>query len=100
MSGTTEEMKEISVEVGPHMQTHKFTGKLLGCAGSYAIEHGYETEVYQTKRGQIAVWQSYDEAPSTLETFATVDAADLPKDIKDDVLVALGLDLPEIKLDI
>lgn len=94
-----DDLEEIQVTTGEAHRTEAFAGRWLvepDPDGTRTSEEGYDHGAYWgvalTKRGSIAVYTAHcnDGWPATLEVFATLDAAELPEDIKADAAAALG----------
>ena len=94
-----DELEEIQVTVGERNRAEAFAGRWLvepDADETRTGEEGHDAGAYWgvalTKRGSIAVYTAHcnDRWPATLEVFGTLDAADLPEDIKADAAAALG----------
>jgi hypothetical protein len=105
-------MEDIRVKVGdrvPPLQDHPSSpadySRTEAFAGRWLVAPGEEARsrltlqttgncyaVALTRRGQIAVWRYHPSAlrAAALDVFATVQDADLPADIRDKALAALG----------
>ncbi len=105
-------MREIRVKVGERVpplpdhpaspadyrRTEAFTGRWLVAPGEEACSRltlqttGYCYAVALTRRGQIAVWRYHPQAlrEAALEVSASVQDADIPADIREEALTALG----------
>jgi hypothetical protein len=94
-----EDLEEIRVTIGEHNRAEAFAGRWLvepDRDETRTGEEGYDAGAYWgvalTKRGSIAVYTAHcnEGWPATLEVFGSLDATELPEDIKADASAALG----------